>query len=335
VALINLALVVETRRVQRSAIKEVAAALQRQISRDFAPVWNVDATVDPFISLDDVPPGYWPIIVRDDLPGVDIIGIHLDDKGQPFALVQYSNTWSLVASHEALEMLADPWGNRLVPGGSPRPGQGLVEILVEVCDPPSDVAHAYTVNGHLVSDFVTPDYYEPVAVPGARYSFTSAVTRPRQIARGGYLSWREPTTDEWWWWEWVTSAEPRFRRLGRLADPTKPLREQVDMFGLTTQLYTGAPPDHPVVRAAEQRLASTRAAAQADALRLRRRITRLTGGPPPSSGEPPGEPPRRDGPEPPVNGGGDTGKAGTKGGAKKAATRKAATKKGGAKKRGA
>ncbi|MDJ0346198.1 hypothetical protein QMK19_16000 [Streptomyces sp. H10-C2] len=33
-------------------------------------------------------------------------------------------------------MLGDPWGNRLVAGQSPKPGQGAVEFLVEVADPP-------------------------------------------------------------------------------------------------------------------------------------------------------------------------------------------------------
>jgi hypothetical protein len=276
VSLINVALVVETRRIPREEIKEVAAAVQRQISRDFAPLWSVDATVDPFITLADVPPGYWPIIVRDDFPGMSIIGIHLDRKGQPFVLVRNNPTWSLIVSHEALEMISDPWGNRLTPGGSPRPGQGLVELLVEVCDPPGGVAHAYTVNGYLVSDFVTPSYYEPVAVASGRYSFTGAITRPRDIVGGGYLAWREPTTDEWWSWDWVNRPRPQFRRLGRLSDPTKPLRQQVDAFSINSELYTGAPPDHPQVRAARERLASSRAASRSDALLLNAQIVELT-----------------------------------------------------------
>lgn len=273
--LINIALVVETPRIPRTTIKEVAAAVQRQISRDFAPTWGVGATMDPFISLADVPPGYWPIVVRDDLPGMNIIGIHLDEKGQPFALVRTNPTWSLTVSHEALEMISDPWGNRLMPGGSPKPGQGLVELLVEVCDPPGGVAHSYTVNGYLVSDFVTPSYYEPVPTPGGRYSFTGAIPRPRDIAPGGYLAWREATSDEWWSWDWVNKTSPVFRNLGRLRDPTKPLRQQVDEYSINSELFTGAPPDHPSVRAAGERLASSRSASQADALRLEDLIQRL------------------------------------------------------------
>ena len=33
-------------------IKEVAAAVQRQIARDFAPIWGLEATIDPFLKLE-------------------------------------------------------------------------------------------------------------------------------------------------------------------------------------------------------------------------------------------------------------------------------------------
>jgi hypothetical protein len=274
-AMIQLALVVETQRIPRGVVTEVAAAVQRQITRDLAPIWNVEATIDPFATLRDVPPGYWPIIVRDEFEGMNIIGIHLDEKGQPFALVRNNPTWSLTVSHEALEMITDPWGNRLVPGGSPMPGQGLIELLVEICDPPGGVAHAYTVNGHLVSDFVLPSYYDPVAVAGERYSFAGAISRPRDIAGGGYLAWRDPVSDEWWAWDWVNRPRPTFRSLGRLSDPTKPLRQQVDAQTINTELGTGAPVDHPNVRAAAERLASSRLASGADARRLQAFISDL------------------------------------------------------------
>ena len=286
-SMISLALVVETRRIRPTEIKEVAAAVQRQIGRDFAPLWGVEATVDPFLALEDVPSGYWPMIVRDDFPGMDIIGIHLDRRGQPFALIRGNPTWSLTVSHEALEMISDPWGSRLMPGGSPRPGQGLVELLVEVCDPPGGVAHAYTVNGYLVSDFITPNYYDPVPAPGVRYSFTGAITRPRDIVGGGYLAWREPTTQEWWAWDWVNIPRPVFRSLGQLSDPSLPLRQQVDAFSLNPELFTGAPPDHPKVRAATERLASSRAASGANARLIEDQIQELTDGRPPSGGNTP------------------------------------------------
>jgi len=41
-----------------------------------------------------------------------------------------------------------------------------VEFLVEVADPPEDPQFGYTVNGFLVSDFLTPRFYDPVTVAG-------------------------------------------------------------------------------------------------------------------------------------------------------------------------
>ena len=90
-----------------------------------------------------------------------------------------SDSWSLTALHEMLEMLADPFGNRLVPGQSPKPDQGRVEFLVEVCDPSEADEFGYTVNDILVSDFYTPHFFDPVKADGVRYSFTGAITEPR------------------------------------------------------------------------------------------------------------------------------------------------------------
>jgi hypothetical protein len=60
----ELALVAETERITRSQLSRVAAALQKQAVRDFRAVWDITATVDAFEKLEDVPVGYWPIIVH-------------------------------------------------------------------------------------------------------------------------------------------------------------------------------------------------------------------------------------------------------------------------------
>ncbi|MBJ7456755.1 MAG: hypothetical protein JHC74_11910 [Thermoleophilia bacterium] len=273
--LIHLALVVEAPQVSRRAVSEIAAALQRQLTRDVAPIWEVHATIDAFASLEHVPPGYWPILVGDHFPGVESVGIHLDRNGQPFALVEASPSWSLTASHEAIEMVTDPWGNRTVPGGSPMAGQGLVEILVEVCDPPGGAQWAYTVNGYLVSDFCTPNYFDPVGAPGVRYSFTGALTGPRQILEGGYLSWRDPATGDWWQGDRIEQSELAFRRLGRLDEDGRPIRERVDDHTPMVQLYTGTSRADPALRNAYERRASTRMAARARAAAVRGRMRDL------------------------------------------------------------
>lgn len=221
----NLALVSDVKDHDPSDVARVAAALQRQATRDFEPVWEVPATVDAFPRFEDIPLGYWPMIVVPDVQ--DAAGIHLDDNGQPFALIEISDSWSLTASHEMLEMLADPFGSRLVPGHSIKEGQGRVEYLVEVCDPSEAAKFGYTVNDILVSDFYTPDFFDPVKADGVRYSFTGAITEPRQVLRGGYLSWRDPTTNRWWQRTWF-GEKPEWQDLGPLEGSMTSIRAEID-----------------------------------------------------------------------------------------------------------
>ncbi len=148
----------------------------------------------------------------------------------PFALVSASDrrdVWSLTASHEMCEMLVDPFGNRLIAGGGIKSGQGRVNYLVEVCDPSEDARFAYTVNGVLVSDFYTPHFFDPGVSGGVRYSFTGAITAPRMIREGGYLTWVDPATGIWWQQTWFDGTGPTFRSLGKMS-AKKSLRAQVD-----------------------------------------------------------------------------------------------------------
>jgi hypothetical protein len=190
----HVALVSESDGVEPGELAEVAAAVQKQVLRDFGPLWQAQATVDAFPRLEDVPEGYWRVVVADGLSEFSI-GFHRARDGQPFAMVLFREDWHRIASHEVLEMLADPSGDWLVAGDSPDPRQGRVEFLVEVCDPCALVT--YKVNGLELSDFITPDYHSPVRAAGARYSFTGSVPGPREILPGGYLGWRLPGTNQW------------------------------------------------------------------------------------------------------------------------------------------
>jgi hypothetical protein len=183
-----------------SEITQLAAALQIQVSRDFSPIWEVDATVSAFTALNDVPLGHWPVIVKEDIGDPGAGGFHLDKSNQPYALVAYDDSWTLTVSHETLEMLADPFGNRTVPGPSLDEAHATdrVSYLVEVCDPCEDSSFSYSINGIVVSDFITPHFHDPAFTSGARYSFTGAITEPRQVLKNGYISWEDPTLGFWY-----------------------------------------------------------------------------------------------------------------------------------------
>jgi hypothetical protein len=218
-----LALVSESKQVKLADLVPVAAALQTQFVRDFTPKWHRPATITPFTKLTDVPLDAWPVIVRDDIP-YDAQGIHLDKNGVPFSLVLWDAGWSLTTSHECLEMLADPLGKRVKKGPSRKPGQGVVEYLVEVCDPSEAEQFAYDINGVTVSDFYFSTFFNAKDSATVRYSFTGAITKPRTILDGGYLSWRDPATNHWWQQTWFGGTTPSFRDLGVFAKGANPRR---------------------------------------------------------------------------------------------------------------
>jgi hypothetical protein len=149
----HIALVSQTSRITTPEIRQVTAALQKQATRDLGPAWGIRASLAAFGSIREVPAGHWPIIVQDDIrePGAE--GYHTDRNHQPYALVRYSATWALTASHELCEMLVDPYGNRMAPAASILKGQGPVNYIVEVCDPCESSQYAYEVDGIPLSDF--------------------------------------------------------------------------------------------------------------------------------------------------------------------------------------
>lgn len=267
----QLALVSDTPGVSFGEASLVAAALDKQATRDFAPIWGINASIHAFESLDDVPLGYWPMVIRDDIGFDGAAGIHLDQDGQPFALITGGDGWSLTASHESLEMLADPFGNRLIAGPSIKTGQGRVNYLVEVSDPSEASEFGYTVNDLVMSDFYTPAFFDPVTASGVRYSFTGALTKPREVLKGGYLSWHEPVTDMWWQATFF-GAKLTFRNLGRIDASKGSLRSQIDAKSGRDSIKFMQPKRNLLLTAAAKRTTSGNRSSCSRATSLRAQI---------------------------------------------------------------
>lgn len=270
----QMALVSEVEQISQSELSRASAALQKQLTRDFGPIWGIQATIDAFDRLEDVPLPYWPIFVQEDIH-VDAAGIHLDKNGQPFALVQHTNQWTLTASHEVLEMSADPFGNRLISSQAVKEDQGRVEYLVEVCDPSEAARFGYRVNGVLVSDFYTPHFFDPVVAEGIRYSFGGHITEPRQVLRGGYLSWYDPPSDHWWQKLWLSGDEPVFEDLGVLDASRGSLRAQIDRRTPVPAMVEDLPEESEVLMAARRSSAAVEESTSARAEHLRVQIAEI------------------------------------------------------------
>jgi hypothetical protein len=269
----HVGLVSETATVSFSELGRVSAALQKQAIRDLGPVWSIQATVDAFAKLEDVPVGHWPIIIEDDINTPGAAGVHEDDNGQPFALVAAGSGWSLTASHELIEMLVDPFGRRVTPGQSPKPGQGRVQFLVEPCDPSEAVPFAYVIDGVSVSDFYTPKYFSTVFNAADRYSHTGAIKKPRTVLKGGYLSWHDPVSDHWFQETFFTGSAPSFRDLGKLTAAAKSFRRQI--YDVTHEAFDARRPKAGQAKAFAAALVSNDGSTNANAAKWRAQIASL------------------------------------------------------------
>jgi len=230
----HVALVSESKSIEMRQVSVVAAALQKQVARDFGPIWEITGTVDAFDDLESVPVDYWPVIVRDNISQPGAAGFHQDEQGRPFALVQADANWSLTASHETLEMLADPTGITSIAGSPPPQAPNHISsferviYLEEVCDPCESDDCAYLVNGVKVSDFITPHYYDPSGASGVRYSFSGKIQAPHTVLEGGYVSFGNPS-DNHWYQIMIRNNQTGVRDLGVLkVSRGQSLREQVD-----------------------------------------------------------------------------------------------------------
>jgi hypothetical protein len=205
VSVIQIGLTDKTGKIDNELMQETAAALGIQVSRDVSPIWNVNATVQWLPNPKKIPSGVWPIFLVGSLPPGEG-GFHLDKKNQPYAEViatPDSNDWTIDASHEFVEMLVDPMGNRLqtsraiaISGDEIVDTTGEFDYLVEACDPCEDNSFAYSIQGIAVSDFITPHFYDPVVKVGTDYSFGGNVKAPRQILQNGYISFINTAQDE-------------------------------------------------------------------------------------------------------------------------------------------
>lgn len=271
----QIALVSETQDVSFAELSQVSAALQKQVSRDLTPIWAVSATVDCFDKLESVPPGYWIVTVRDDLDPAEGDGVHKTNHGQPLALVQSGEGWSVSASHEVLEMIVDPFETRFISAQSPMNGQARVDFLVEVCDPCQAAAFSYPVNGIAVSDFITPHYFDPVSNTTVRYSYSGSIKQPLEVLAGGYLSWHDPVSGHSFQ-ESFFGDVPDFEDLGE----TPPVLER----SFRSVIYSKVPEMMKARRDIQslQRLSSAtesvNAAAESRALRLKRQIAAIVQG---------------------------------------------------------
>ncbi len=183
-------LVLATEVVSWADARRVTRALQRQVRDHFGPSFGVTADVE-LVPRGREDAGAWQIAIVDGASSADDDGWHeLTAGGLPLGkvyarqVIAQTGGWSSSASHELLEMLADPDMNVTVVAWDEH---GSHLYAYEVCDPVQDDRYGYEIGGVLVSDFVLPAWFESFHRRGdVPFDHAGACDRPLRVLPGGY-----------------------------------------------------------------------------------------------------------------------------------------------------
>jgi hypothetical protein len=174
-------------------VSPVVATLQKQVTNDFRPPWGVDAELN-FIPTGATPPANtWWLSILDDSDQAGALGYHdLTPDGLPVGKVfagtdlKYGTQWTVTASHELLEMLADPNINLTVFVQNDQ-STGIL-YAYEVCDACESDNLGYPIDNIQLSDFVFPSWFENFRATGStQFDQTKQIQSPLQLLPGGYI----------------------------------------------------------------------------------------------------------------------------------------------------
>ena len=178
-----------TAELPNDEVARAVAAVQVQVHRDFAPVWRIDADLEFIPAGQKAPTGSWWVVVLDysDLGGA--LGYHdLTSAGLPmgkvFAATDKANglSWTVTLSHEVLEMLVDPNINRAALQFTMA---GSLLHAYEVGDACEADKFAYSIDNQMVSDFLYPAWFSPLAQSG-QFDYRNHIRQPFELLPGGF-----------------------------------------------------------------------------------------------------------------------------------------------------
>ena len=204
ISIINRCTVLEDAEVER-----VIPAMQTQVSRDFAPIWGVDAKLTFVPHHKRAPRDHWWLVLLNTSDEAGDLGYHdMTNHGLPLGKVfiksdlDAKESWTNTISHELIEMLGDP-DLTLCAEFTRRDEEGRFMgtwlVAYELCDSCEADKFGYKIDRVLVSDFVTPQFFETFWQEGqAQFDFRDHIKRPLQILEDGYLSVKHESGSHGW-----------------------------------------------------------------------------------------------------------------------------------------
>ena len=211
----HIALVSLTREVPTRLVLQAAAAVQKQITRDFTPFWGLPATVDAFEDLASVPSDYHPVVVFGDpdeltdelspLVGEQLAADLIDDVRAAAAVRAASQRVHAPAVRarrglRRVERHAESRGPRADRRSVRQPADRRTASARARAAREVPARGVRSLPGGLVPGqrraglrLLRARATSIRSRPGqGRYSFTGEIEGPLQILDGGYLSWIDP-----------------------------------------------------------------------------------------------------------------------------------------------
>jgi hypothetical protein len=203
----KVAIVNESTLVTNADAQRCVQALQIQVDRDFSGIWGIDAALQFLPSGSALDPDMWELVILDNSDQANALGYHeLSQNGFPLGKIfvgsdiEAGTQWTVTASHELLEMLADPWINTVAEINN---GDGTIDFYAyEVCDACEADNFGYSIDIKdggspvLVSDFVTPEWFQP-GWPNKTFDEQAHISQALEILSGGYISIFKSTGGGW------------------------------------------------------------------------------------------------------------------------------------------
>lgn len=191
----QIAVINESSAISDADVQKMMPAFEQQWNKDLAPVWGVDPSTFTFVPKSQMPAagaGSWWLVFLDDSDQAGALAYHdLTNDGLPISKVFVKTlkgdnaSVSVGATHELCEMAVDPWLNSAYqdPHG--------VFWAGEVCDPVESDQYGYQINGVLVTDFVTPNWFGHQHA-GSSIDLKAHAHAPFAVLSGGYAQKFDP-----------------------------------------------------------------------------------------------------------------------------------------------
>lgn len=155
------------------------AAVQRQVSEHFFPIWDNDAIVQGFTHFAQVPADYGIISIE---TSSEVLTERVPLEKMICKIV-LSDNWTFELSQVVLNITANPYNIEFKCNSTHL-------FCVNVCSPVG--ASEYEIDGIKVSDFIKPTYYDKL--PNEKTFKNSDAT---QLRRGGWIFSFDVALNKW------------------------------------------------------------------------------------------------------------------------------------------